>query len=120
MMKQVLNKCLMGESLSVQEAEQVMEQIMSGRATASQVSSLITMMRVRGETAEEILGFAKGMRAYARSFPAVVEGAIDTCGTGGDGLGTFNISTASALVLASLGVPAVSYTHLTLPTKRIV
>ncbi|MDO7268297.1 anthranilate phosphoribosyltransferase [Shouchella clausii] len=117
MMKHVLNKCLMGESLSVQEAEQVMEQIMSGRATASQVASLITMMRVRGETAEEILGFAKGMRAYARKFPAVIEGTIDTCGTGGDGLGTFNISTASALVLASLGVPVAKHGNRSVSSK---
>src|SRR5690349_6666525 len=92
--KQAIFKVVDGQSLTFEEAGAAMDQIMSGQATPAQIGSLLTAMRIRGETVDEIAGFASAMRAHSRHVelrPDVV--AIDTCGTGGDHSGTFNIST---------------------------
>lgn len=102
-LKPVIAKVAGGESLSEAEAEAAFGLIMSGEATPAQMGGFLMALRVRGETVAEITGAARAMRAKARKVPAP-ENAIDTCGTGGDGSGTFNISTAAALVAAACGV----------------
>ena len=97
-----------GQSLSEAEAEAAFEIIMSGEASAAQIASLLTALAVRGETVAEITGAAKIMRAKALAVKAPA-GAIDTCGTGGDASGTYNISTAVALVVAACGVPVAKH-----------
>ena len=97
-----------GHALSEAEAEAAFEIIMSGNATPSQMGALLMALRVRGETVDEITGAARIMRAKAITIDAP-PGTIDTCGTGGDGFGSFNISTASALVAASCGVPVAKH-----------
>jgi anthranilate phosphoribosyltransferase len=80
---------------------------MSGDATPAQMGGFLMALRVRGETVEEITGAARAMRAKMLTIEAP-EGAIDTCGTGGDAKGTYNVSTASAFVVAACGVPVAS------------
>jgi anthranilate synthase/phosphoribosyltransferase len=98
-----------GASLTEDEAYLVMNQIMDGEATPSQISALITGMRMKGETVDEIVGFARAMREHATPVRPTVTGYIDTCGTGGDGLHTFNISTSTAFVVAGAGVPVAKH-----------
>lgn len=93
-----------GGELSLEEARRVMESIMAGEATDAQIASLLTAIKMRGETAEEIAGFAQAMREAASSIRPSVSPLVDTCGTGGDGQGTFNISTAAAFIAAGAGV----------------
>ena len=97
-----------GQRLSEAEAEAAFEIIMSGDATPSQMGGLLMGMRVRGESVDEITGAARIMRSKAVAIKAP-PGTIDTCGTGGDGSGTFNVSTAAALVLAGAGVPVAKH-----------
>jgi anthranilate phosphoribosyltransferase len=90
------------ENLTEEEASAAFETIMRGDATPSQIAGFMVALRMKGETAEEITGFARTARAMAT--PIEVEGALlDTCGTGGDGLATFNISTLAAIVAAASG-----------------
>ncbi len=87
----------------MEESSAAMREIMDGEATPAQISAFITALRIRGETAEEIAGMATVMRDMA--LPLDVEGPlVDTCGTGGDGKGTFNVSTAAAFVAAGAGL----------------
>jgi len=81
--------------------------IMDGEATPAQIGALLVGLAVRGETEDEIVGFARTMRA--RAVPLTSKGAVDTCGTGGDGAGTFNISTVASLVVAACGVPVAKH-----------
>jgi anthranilate phosphoribosyltransferase len=97
-----------GASLSRQQAEEAFEVIMSGEATPSQMGAFLMALRVRGETVDEITGAATVMRAKALSVNAP-EGAMDTCGTGGDASGTYNISTGAALLVAAAGVPVAKH-----------
>src|SRR6516164_6765627 len=97
-----------GRSLSESEAEAAFDIIMSGDATPSQMGAFLMALRVRGETVDEITGAARIMRAKAVGVEAP-PGTIDTCGTGGDASGSFNISTASALVVAGCGVPVAKH-----------
>jgi len=97
-----------GASLSREQAEEAFEIIMSDDATPSQIGGFLMALRVRGETVDEITGAAVVMRAKALSVQAP-EGAIDTCGTGGDASGTYNISTGAALVVAAAGVPVAKH-----------
>ena len=98
-----------GASLTEDESYIVMNQVMDGDATPSQISALITGMRMKGETVDEIVGFARAMREHATPVRPTVTGYIDTCGTGGDGLHTFNISTTTAFVVAGAGVPVAKH-----------
>jgi anthranilate phosphoribosyltransferase len=91
--------------LSAAEAEAVLRTIMGGEATPAQIGALLVALRMKGETIDEVEGFARAMRSLARPTGIAGDGALlDTCGTGGDGLGTFNVSTAAALVAAGAGV----------------
>ena len=98
-----------GQSLSEDEAHLVMSQVMDGETTPSQISALVVGMRMKGETVDEIVGFARAMRERATPVHPTVTGYIDTCGTGGDGLHTFNISTTTAFVVAGAGVPVAKH-----------
>jgi len=89
---------------------------MSGDATPSQMGAFLMALRLRGETVEEITGAARSMRARVLSIDAP-PGAIDTCGTGGDGSGTFNISTAASFVIAACGVPVAKHGNRALSSK---
>jgi anthranilate phosphoribosyltransferase len=87
------------------EAQEVMETVMRGEATIAQIAGLLVALRMKGETSSEITGFARAMRANVVPVPHNIENLVDTCGTGGDTVKTFNLSTAAAIVAASAGVP---------------
>jgi anthranilate phosphoribosyltransferase len=97
-----------GRSLSLEEARLAMGEVMDGEATPAQLAALLVALRMRGETVEELAGFASAMRERVLRVEAP-QGTIDVVGTGGDGSGTFNISTASALVVAAAGVPVAKH-----------
>jgi anthranilate phosphoribosyltransferase len=97
-----------GASLSVDEARAAMGAVMDGEATAAQLAALLMGLRMRGETVEELAGFASAMRERVLRVEAPT-GAVDVVGTGGDGSGTFNISTAAALLVAAAGVPVAKH-----------
>jgi len=96
--------------LTEMEAVDAISEIMMGAATPAQIGTFLSALRMKGETSEEIAAFARVMRARAiRITPRVMGTLVDTCGTGGDGTGTFNISTAAAFVAAGAGVPVVKH-----------
>ena len=97
-----------GATLSMDDARAAMGAVMDGEATPAQLAALLVALRMRGETVEELAGFAAAMRERSLKV-AAPEGTIDTCGTGGDGSGTFNISTTAALVVAAAGVPVAKH-----------
>ena len=97
-----------GRTLSMDEARGAMGSVMDGEATPAQLAALLVALRMRGETVEELAGFAAAMRDRVVRVDAP-EGVVDTCGTGGDGSGTFNISTTAALVVAACGVPVAKH-----------
>ncbi len=103
MIKEAIRMLVKGSSLTVEQAEAVMEEIMNGEATPAQLGAFVTALRLKGETVDEIVGMAKIMRDKAVQVN-VNEPVVDTCGTGGDAAGTFNISTATALVAAGAGL----------------
>jgi anthranilate phosphoribosyltransferase len=103
MIKEAIGTLVEGKSLSYEEAYFVMGEIMNGEATAAQIGAFLTALRIKGETADEIAGLASVMRVKAT--PVKISGpAIDIVGTGGDGSGSFNISTAAAFVAAGAGL----------------
>ena len=106
-MKEFLARVTAGERLSEDEAGRAMAVIMDGQATPAQIGGLLAALAVRGESLDEVVGFARTMRD--RAVPLRSEGALDTCGTGGDGAGTFNISTLASLVAAACGVPVAKH-----------
>jgi anthranilate phosphoribosyltransferase len=97
-----------GRSLTLDEARAAMGSVMDGEATPALLAALLVALRMRGETVDELAGFATAMRERVLRVEAP-EGVVDTCGTGGDGSGTFNISTAAALVVAATGVPVAKH-----------
>ncbi len=103
MIREAIANLVSGQSLTMEEASQVMEEIMEGEVTPAQFGAFVTALRLKGETVDEIAGMAKTMRAKAVRV-TVAGPVIDVVGTGGDGLNTFNISTATALVVAGAGL----------------
>jgi len=107
-LKSAIAAVINGRNLTFEEAEAAMNAIMSGEATQAQIGSYLTALRMKGETVSEIAGSAKSMRAHVVSvkLPMTEMGSmiVDTCGTGGDGKHTFNISTTAAFVVAGYGV----------------
>jgi anthranilate phosphoribosyltransferase len=109
MIHEALEKVVADEDLSRVEAESAMEQILSAQANDAQIAALLIALRIKGETVDELVGFATAMRRHATpifpgNLPVAIEALVDTCGTGGDGSGTFNVSTAAAFVVAGAGV----------------
>jgi anthranilate phosphoribosyltransferase len=105
-----------GRSLTLEQAREAFDIMMSGDATPAQVGALLMGLRVRGETVDELTGGALAMRDKMLKVQAP-EGAIDTCGTGGDASGTYNISTAAALVVAACGVPVAKHGNRALSSR---
>jgi anthranilate phosphoribosyltransferase len=99
-----IQQLLAGESLPTEQAEAVMNEIMTGAATPAQIAGFLIALRVKGETADEITGCARAMRSAAVPVHPSRNDVIDTCGTGGDQAGTFNISTTAAFVVAGAGL----------------
>jgi anthranilate phosphoribosyltransferase len=103
MIKEAIKTLVSGKSLTEEQAALVMEEIMRGEATSAQFGAFVTALRLKGETVDEIIGMARTMRAKAT--PVITNTpVVDTCGTGGDGLYTFNISTVAAFVAAGAGL----------------
>jgi anthranilate phosphoribosyltransferase len=115
-LRPLLAQVAAGRALTESDAEAAFDIIMSGNATPSQIGAFLMGLRVRGETVEEIAGAARIMRAKALAIDAP-PGTIDTCGTGGDNSGTFNVSTASALVVAGCGVPVAKHGNRALSSR---
>jgi anthranilate phosphoribosyltransferase len=105
-----------GGTLTLDEARVAMGEVMDGDATPSQLAALLMGLRMRGETVDELAGFASAMRERAVRVEAPV-GAIDVVGTGGDGAGTFNISTTAALVVAAAGIPVAKHGNRAITSK---
>ena len=108
MLTEAIRKVEAGQNLTRREAEAAMEELLTGRAGDAQIVSLLAALRAKGETVDELVGFATAMRRHAQ--PVFDSGRrpdgalVDTCGTGGDAKGTFNVSTAAAFVVAGAGV----------------
>jgi len=105
---EAIEQLLQGTALTRAQARDVMDQVMAGEVTTGQLAGLLIAIRAKGETVEEMTGFVDSMRAHATPLD-LPPGAIDTCGTGGDRAGTFNISTAAALVAAGAGIPVAKH-----------
>ncbi len=103
MIREAIQTLVAGRSLTMEEAAQVMEEIMEGKVTPAQFGAFVTALRLKGETVAEIAGLARTMRAKA-ILVKVTRPVVDTCGTGGDGSATFNISTTAAFVVAGAGL----------------
>lgn len=115
-LKPLIAKVANGESLSREEARQAFDILMSGEATPSQIGGFLMALRVRGETVDEIVGAVSSMRA--RMLPvSAPEHAVDIVGTGGDGLGTYNISTLAAIIVAGTGLPVAKHGNKALSSK---
>jgi len=115
-MKALLALVAGGERLSLDQARSAFEIMMSGDATPAQVGAFLMGLRVRGETVDELTGGAEALRERMVKVQAPAD-AIDTCGTGGDASGTFNVSTAAALVVAACGVPVAKHGNRALSSK---
>jgi len=117
MLKEMINKVVDGEDMNIEEAEGIMLLIMEGGATPAQIGSLLTALRMKGETVEEIAGCARAMREKAFPVSSAHSVLVDTCGTGGDHSGTFNISTTTAFVVAGAGVPVAKHGNRSVSSK---
>ena len=109
MIRETIQKVVDGQNLTERETVDTMNEIMSGEATPAQVASFITALRIKGETIEEITGAARVMREKSTKVHTKHPFVIDTCGTGGDGAHTFNISTTAAFVVAGTGIPVAKH-----------
>jgi len=105
----LLEKVVRHEDLTASEAAAAMREVMEGRAAPAALAALLTGLVMKGERPAEIVGFARTMREHAVKLEAPVTDAFDTCGTGGDRSGTFNISSAAAIVIAACGVPVAKH-----------
>src|SRR5688572_27981426 len=104
MLVALIEKLVRNEDLTADEAAAAMEEVMEGRATPAALAGLLAALVMKGERPAEIVGFARMMRAHAVPLSAPAGHVFDTCGTGGDRSGTFNISSAAAVVIAACGV----------------
>ena len=120
MIKQAIKKVVDGQNLTRAEAALTMDIIMKGEATPSQIAAFITALRMKGETPDEITGCAEKMREHATNIHPNQKNLVDTCGTGGDVSGTFNISTVAAIVTAAAGIPGLPYRIIVVGVNRSV
>jgi anthranilate phosphoribosyltransferase len=104
MIRETIGELLEGHSMPAEQAEAVMDEIITGSATPAQIAGFLVALRVKGETVDEITGCARAMRRAAIQVHPQRTDVVDTCGTGGDGAGTFNISTTAAFVVAGAGL----------------
>ena len=115
--RKALGLLIQGRSLSEADAETVMEEIMAGQATPAQIGGFLIVLRLKGETVEEVTGFARTMRRNAVTIHSDRQLLVDTCGTGGDGCGTFNISTTAAFVIAGAGLAVAKHGNRSVSSK---
>jgi anthranilate phosphoribosyltransferase len=115
-MKELIGQVAGGRALTLEESREAFDIMMSGDATPAQVGGFLMALRVRGETVDELTGGAQAMRERMVKVKAPA-GAIDTCGTGGDASGTYNVSTAAALVVAACGVPVAKHGNRALSSR---
>ncbi len=108
-MHAILQSLIEGRNLSASEAAALFDRVMAGALTPAQIAGLLVALRIKGETVEELAGAAAAMRRHAVLIDTGGLPVVDTCGTGGDCAGTFNISTAAALVVAGAGVPVAKH-----------
>ncbi|WP_298861624.1 anthranilate phosphoribosyltransferase [uncultured Gimesia sp.] len=104
-----IDRLLQGESLECEAAYEAIASIMRGECSEVQIAALLTALRMKGETSDELVGAARAMHERALAIPTKTTGLLDTCGTGGDQLHTFNISTAVAIVAAAAGIPVAKH-----------
>ncbi|MCX8171125.1 MAG: anthranilate phosphoribosyltransferase [Candidatus Bathyarchaeota archaeon] len=118
MIVECIRKVVEGQDLTYRESYEVMREIMSGVATPAQIAAFLTALRMKGETVEEISAFATVMREFCRAIqPNITGRIIDTCGTGGDRIKTFNVSTLTAFVVAGAGVPVAKHGNRSVTSK---
>ena len=118
MISEAIKRAVEGEDLSANEIEAAMDAIFDGRASQAQIAALVVALRMKGESAEEIAAAARSLRKRCKSIAPKVHGPLlDTCGTGGDGLHTFNISTAAAVVVAACGVSVAKHGNRAVSSK---
>src|SRR6185369_3102172 len=98
-----------GGSLSEAAMASAIESILAGAASPAEIAGFLVALRMKGESVDELVGGARALRAHAVAFPEAPAGTVDTCGTGGDGAGTLNVSTAAGLVAAAAGVPVAKH-----------
>lgn len=116
--QEAIKKVIAGTNLNIDESVKVFSDIMSGSATDAQIAAFIVALRIKGESVEEITGAASAMREKATLvLPEKNDNCIDTCGTGGDGLNTFNISTTSAFVAAGAGATVAKHGNRSVSSK---
>ena len=109
MFESILGRLAAGENLSMAEMSAAIEEVVAGRTSEGEIGLLLTALRAKGETPEELAGAAAALRRHMTPIRTTSVGVVDTCGTGGDASGTFNISTAAALVAAAAGVPVAKH-----------
>ena len=117
MIREAIAKLVDNQPLTHEEAHATLREIMEGEATPAQIASFITALRIRGETPEVIAGSAQAMREHFTAVHAPKGAVVDTCGTGGDGAHTFNISTAAAFVAAGAGVVVAKHGNRSVSSK---
>lgn len=118
MIRENIQTLVDGGNLSSEESRDVMREIMSGQATNAQIAAFLTALRIKGENVDELVAFAQIMRENSLRIKPKVQGRlVDTCGTGGDKLKTFNISTASAFVIAGAGVAIAKHGNRSVTSK---
>jgi anthranilate phosphoribosyltransferase len=108
-MNEILRKLIRGEAFSIEESTHIFSLLTSEEIPDLQKSAFLAGLTVRGETVDEMAGFALSMKKAATPFPVNADSVVDTCGTGGDGSGSFNISTATALLCAAAGIKVVKH-----------
>ena len=116
-LQEAIRTVIDARDLTEDQAETVAREIMAGSATPAQIAALLVGLRVKGETVDEIVGFVRAMRGGATPAPARSDDLVDTCGTGGDGSGTFNISTVAAFVAAGAGCKVAKHGNRSISSK---
>ncbi len=118
MIRESIQKLIEGTDLTFEESTQVMHEVITGEATNAQTGALLTALRIKGESVEELIAFANVMKSQCRQItPKVCGRLVDTCGTGGDKIKTFNVSTASAFVIAGAGIPVAKHGNRAVTSK---
>jgi anthranilate phosphoribosyltransferase len=116
-MKEIIERLTIGEELNKQEIEKAMGHLFSEDITDSEISAFLIGLKAKGETVGEIAGLVDGIRANSLPFKKVIPNVMDNCGTGGDGLKTFNVSSTSAFVIAAAGIPVAKHGNRSVSSK---
>jgi anthranilate phosphoribosyltransferase len=118
MIQEYIQKLVEGNSLSFNESTQIMHEIITGKTTNAQTGALLTALRIKGESTEELFAFANVMKNHCLQIKPHVQGKlVDTCGTGGDRVKTFNVSTTAAFVIAGAGIPVAKHGNRAVTSK---